>query len=82
MKLARIAPLLLASLLQLAPMGRALLLNATPAAPAWAVVAKWAVGAFALLGFHAVAGATNVINSPDSALGTNGVFFSSPDNSE
>ncbi|MBI5772650.1 MAG: putative Ig domain-containing protein [Verrucomicrobia bacterium] len=76
MKLARFYPLLLTVLLQVMPLARVVLTDPLPAAPGASILFKWAVGAFALLGFHAVAGASVTIVSSTNAIGTNGVPFS------
>ncbi|MBI5772392.1 MAG: immunoglobulin domain-containing protein [Verrucomicrobia bacterium] len=54
---ARAASLLLALALQVAPLCRAVL-PAAQGSTGWALVMKWACGAVALFGFHAIAGAT------------------------
>jgi hypothetical protein len=70
----RLLSLLLAALLQLAPLVRTLLPQATGLAPsAWAIILKIGVGAVALAGFDAVSQASSIAISPPNA--TVGVPF-------
>ena len=75
MKFRNLPPLLLAAILQIAPVCRTIYtFNALPGC-AYAIVSPWVLGAAALFGYHAVAGASVVMTSPTTARATNGVLF-------
>lgn len=89
MRPARIAPLVLSVLLQLAPMARVALADATALLSPIVALLRWAAGAAAVAGsFHAVSGATGLTitqgttkfsapnqNTAVTIKGTNGVSF-------
>jgi hypothetical protein len=67
-KFIQIMSILLAALLQVAPLMRSFLPNATGLAPsAWGIILKLGVGATALLGFDAVSQASSIAISPPNA---------------
>ncbi len=64
--------LLLAAILQIVPICKDVCLQVLPSAP-FAILWRWAVGAIAYGGYHAIAGASVTITSPSTAAATNGV---------
>ncbi|MBI4662534.1 MAG: immunoglobulin domain-containing protein [Verrucomicrobia bacterium] len=73
----KLTPLLLAALLQLAPIGKVVQLSPALVASPAAIVLKWFVAVAAVAGsYHAVSGATTTaITSARTATGTNGMAF-------
>lgn len=77
MKHARQLSFILSALLQCLPVARTFFTAPPGGLPSIAIIFRWAVGAAAMLGgVDAVSGASTVITSPTTALGTNGVPFS------
>lgn len=76
MRLVKIPMMLLALLLQFAPLARVVSLLPPPAMNMIIILFRWAAGgAAAFGGVQAVAGASTVITNPLTAKGTNGVSF-------